>query len=267
LHRLFARRMTIERDLRAELGGGNGLRVVYQPIVNLGSGEPAGFEALARWTHPNTGVVGPAEFVRVAENRGLIVELGRWVLREALHHAAIWQGQEPRGHRAPVSVNLSPRQVSDPRLVDSIAAAMAEANTPPGSLLLEVAETALMEDKETLLDAMHRLRAIGVRMMLDDFGTGYSSLSHVRRFPISALKLDRSFVRNLSTDRPSRAIASAVLHLAHGLGADVIAEGVETSEQAETIRDLGCKYGQGYHFGHPMEVEDAARWLPAAPVA
>jgi diguanylate cyclase (GGDEF)-like protein len=264
MHRRFVRRMSLERALRTALAGGEGLRVVYQPVVTLDSGAPAGFEALARWTHPIDGEVPPSEFVGVAEESGLIVELGRWVLCEALGQAGAWQAAHPGADGARVSVNLSPRQVSDPRLVDTIAKALADAHTPHGSLSLEVTETVLMDDTDLMLEVMYRLRALGVRLMLDDFGTGYSSLSHVRRFPIAALKLDKTFVDEVRTDPSSRAIVSAVLHLAEGLGADVVAEGVETRGQADAVRELGCPLGQGYLFGRPMEAEQASEMLAAA---
>ena len=261
MHRRFVRRMSLERALRTALAGGEGLRVVYQPVVSLHSGAPAGFEALARWTHPIDGEVPPAEFVAVAEESGLIVDLGRWVLCEALAQAGVWQAAHPGSDGARVSVNLSPRQVSDPRLVDTIAQALEDAHTPHGALSLEVTETVLMDDTDLMLEVMYRLRGLGVRLMLDDFGTGYSSLSHVRRFPIAALKLDKTFVDEVRTDPSSRAIVSAVLHLAEGLGADVVAEGVETAGQAEAVRDLGCPLGQGYLFGRLMEAGQAAEML------
>ena len=264
MHRRFVRRMSLERALRTALAGGEGLRVVYQPVVSLDTGAPAGFEALARWTHPIDGEVPPAEFVAVAEESGLIVDLGRWVLCEALAQAGAWHAAHPGSDGARVSVNLSPRQVSDPRLVETIAQALKDAHTPHGSLSLEVTETVLMDDTDLMLEVMYRLRALGVRLVLDDFGTGYSSLSHVRRFPIAALKLDKTFVDEVRTDPSSRAIVSAVLHLAEGLGADVVAEGVETRGQADAVRELGCPLGQGYLFGRPMEPEQAAEMLAHA---
>jgi predicted signal transduction protein with EAL and GGDEF domain len=251
-----------ESDLRRALDNGE-LRNVYQPIVSPRSGEIVGFEALVRWHHPERGVVSPADFIPVAEQSGLIVPLGRIVLEQACAEAAGWN--RDRGERAPlrVAVNFSPRQLSHPRAVDTVVAALESAGLDPKLLCVEITESALVDDAASTLATLNRLKELGVTLALDDFGTGYSSLTYVRRFPIDTLKIDRSFIDGIVGSSEDEAIVTAVLSMGRALGVHVVAEGVETEEQADRLRTLGCKLAQGYLFSRPVAPE-AVRALLAA---
>ncbi|HEV3230467.1 MAG TPA: EAL domain-containing protein [Solirubrobacteraceae bacterium] len=238
-----------ERELRQALERGE-LHNLYQPIVSAQG--IIGFEALVRWHHPERGVVSPADFIPVAEESGLIVPLGRHVLENACREAAGW----PKGdaeHPPTVSVNLSPRQVSDPGLSSTVADILATTGLEPGRLCLEITETVLLQDTEVALQTLRELRELGVSIVLDDFGTGFSSLSYVKRFPIDMLKIDRSFVEGLARDPEDCAIVSAVISMGRALGVDVVAEGVETYEQAAQLKSLGCALAQGFLFARPLD--------------
>jgi diguanylate cyclase (GGDEF)-like protein/PAS domain S-box-containing protein len=251
LHRDFMRRVRTEQDLLEAIEA-KAIDVHYQPVVDLASRRNAGFEALARWTHPVSGPVSPAEFIPIAEASGAIVGLGALVLEQAVRQAACWWprvGESTTG--AVVSVNLSPRQLAEPGAVELIARTLEAAGVPAAAMAFEVTETALLGDVAAARDLLTELRALGVRIVLDDFGTGYSSLSHVKRLPLDVLKIDRSFVREAAADPSSLAIVRAVLHLAEGIGATVVAEGVETEEQHELLLGAGCQYGQGFLYGRP----------------
>lgn len=244
------RYLSIENDLRKALDAEE-LWLQYQPIVNLGTGIAVGAEALLRWKHPGGSMVSPADFIPVAEDSGLIVPIGRWIFRIAALQAAAWN----RGRRTPlfVSVNLSARQFRDPGLVKDVRTAIAEAKIDPSLIKIEITESTVMHNADEAIRTLEALKDLGVLLSVDDFGTGYSSLSYLKRFPIDTLKIDRSFVRDLAVDRDDLAICRAVLDLAQGLELDVIAEGIETREQAETLADLGCRYAQGYLFSRPMD--------------
>jgi EAL domain-containing protein (putative c-di-GMP-specific phosphodiesterase class I) len=210
-------------------------------------------EALVRWEHPTRGLVMPEDFIALAEETGLIVDLGAWVLHEACRQWCDWNADRivvPR-----VSVNLSARQLGQPDLVDTVASALAETGTDPGSLSLEITESTVVEDLESALSALHALKAQGVSISLDDFGTGYASLSLLKRLPVDVLKVDRSFVSGLGRDPQDAAIVSAVIRLAGELGLTTIAEGVETAEQVEVLRAIGCLYAQGFYFARPQPAE------------
>jgi diguanylate cyclase (GGDEF)-like protein/PAS domain S-box-containing protein len=243
-----------ERELRLALERGE-LHNLYQPIVSAAG--IIGFEALVRWQHPQRGVISPAEFIPVAEESGLIVPLGRQVLQSACREASRW----PRGdteHRPSVSVNLSPRQVADAGLAGTVAAILTETGLEPSRLNLEITETVLLQDTDGALETLQELRALGVAIVLDDFGTGFSSLSYVKRFPIDMLKIDRSFVEGLARDPEDYAIVSAVISMGQALGVGVVAEGVETHEQAAQLRSLGCTLAQGFLFAKPLDPSTAA---------
>jgi EAL domain-containing protein (putative c-di-GMP-specific phosphodiesterase class I) len=245
-----------EGELRRALDNGE-LQNVYQPIVSPTSGEIVGFEALVRWHHPERGVISPADFIPVAEQSGLIVPLGRGVLEQACAEAVKWnlsrEGREPLR----VAVNFSPKQLSHPHAVDTIVGALAAAGLPPERLCVEITESALVEDAAATLSTLSRLKALGVTLALDDFGTGYSSLTYVRRFPIDTLKIDRSFIDGIVGSSEDEAIVTAVLSMGRALGVHVVAEGVETEEQAARLRTLGCKLAQGYLFSRPVAPEAA----------
>jgi diguanylate cyclase (GGDEF)-like protein len=250
-----------ESQLRRALENGE-LHNLYQPIVCPRTAEIVGFEALVRWQHPDRGIVSPADFIPVAEQSGLIVPLGRGVLERACAEAVSWN--ERRDGRDPlrVAVNFSPRQLSHPRAVEMVIETLENAGLPADQLCVEITESALVEDAAATLATLNRLKEIGVRLALDDFGTGYSSLTYVRRFPIDTLKIDRSFIDGIVGSTEDEAIVTAVLSMGRALGVHVVAEGVETEEQADRLRTLGCTLAQGYLFSRPIS-GDAARRLVA----
>jgi diguanylate cyclase (GGDEF)-like protein len=227
------------------------LELHYQPIVSLESGQLFGFEALCRWRHERRGLVPPAEFIPVAEQTGLIVPIGRWAIREAVRQLARWQQIMPHNPLT-ISVNLSGRQISDPRLIEDIEMSVEAAQLRPGSLKLELTESVLMDNADAVQRILASLRQLGVHIWVDDFGTGYSSLSYLHRFPVDGLKIDKSFVDALSGGAQGVAMIRTILNLAFNLGVDVIAEGIETAQQAEQLLRLGCMRGQGYLFSRPM---------------
>ena len=216
-----------------------------------------GTEALVRWQHPSRGLVPPLAFVPLAEETGLIVPIGRWVLQTACAQARAWQRAQVDGPPTVMSVNLSARQFSQAGLVDEVAALLATTGLPPQALELEITESVVMDETEAGIARLHALRDLGVRLVLDDFGTGYSSLSYLRRLPLDAIKIDRSFVMGLGTGGPDDRssdlpIVQAVIALAHALGIEVVAEGIETPEQLRLLRSLGCDRGQGFLFARPL---------------
>ncbi len=241
-------RLTLEMDLSEALLRGE-LRLVYQPTVELGSGRIVAAEALLRWAHPERGLVEPAEFVPIAEQSGLIVPIGRWVLEQACAQAADWHR---RGHRIGIAVNLSARQIDRRALVDEVRTALDGSGLDPSSLTLEVTETTIM--REARLSA-HRLRALkdlGVRLAIDDFGTGYSSLAYLRQFPVNTLKIDRSFVAGMTSSKESAALVRTLVQLGRTLELETLAEGIEQPAQLEALRREGCRYGQGFLFAMPL---------------
>lgn len=251
------RRFAIEQSLRRALAS-NALRLVYQPVVDGLSGRTVGAEALLRWTSPELGPLSPAEFIPVAEDTGLIVAIGQWVLETACRQAAEW-----RRTIAPdlvMAVNLSPRQFHD-GLVESVERCLEAAGLEPSALELEITEGLLMNDSETVLPMLRALTDMSVRISVDDFGTGYSSLSYLKRFRLHNLKVDRSFVAGVPEHRDAVAITEAVVAMAHSLGMKVTAEGVETEAQASFLRQIGCDRQQGFLFSQPLEPADYAQRL------
>jgi diguanylate cyclase (GGDEF)-like protein len=239
------RRRSIEAGLRTALAQKE-LRLAFQPLVGLAENRITCFEALLRWEHPERGAISPVEFIPVAEETGLILSIGEWVLREACHTAAAWPG------KVRVAVNMSPVQFKNPRLFETVQAALGEARLSPDRLEIEITESLLLTDSEQTLETLHRLRDLGVRIALDDFGTGYSSLSYLRSFPFDKIKIDRSFMRDLSRKGDSLAIIKAIIGLGHSLGMELVAEGVETEEQLNAVREQGCNEVQGFLFSPPM---------------
>jgi diguanylate cyclase (GGDEF)-like protein len=267
-------RQALDATLAAEAAGldsvdSNGFHLLYQPKVDLRSGRLFGVEALVRWHHPEHGIVSPARFIGLAEESGLIVALGEWVLRTACRQAQRWRTEGPgRGLDAlTVSVNVSARQFEEKHLVGRVAAALQASGLPPGALELEVTESLLMRDLSGALGRMEELKAMGVALSIDDFGTGYSSLSALKSFPISTLKIDKSFVRDLAHSLDDQAIALAVISLGHRLHLRVIAEGVETEEQRDFLRAHECDEMQGYLFSPPVPAERIAALLQSEPSA
>jgi diguanylate cyclase (GGDEF)-like protein len=259
--RILARLQT-EHALRGAVARAE-LAVHYQPIVDVRTRKVVGVEALVRWDRPGIGLVGPDEFIPIAEEAGLIVPIGVWVLREACRQVADWRSAHGELAALQLSVNLSSRQFTDPGLIDAVTAALAWSQLPAGSLTLEITESAFMEDAEATGDALRALTDLGLRLSIDDFGTGYSSLAYLKRFPVSELKVDRSFVDGLSADTEDLAIVAAVIELARALSLDVIAEGVETPAQHRLLVELGCRTAQGYLYGRPRSAEDSTEVLLA----
>jgi diguanylate cyclase (GGDEF)-like protein/PAS domain S-box-containing protein len=242
-------------------------RVEYQPVVALDTGHIVGFEALARWEHPDRGLITPAEFIDLAEETGLIVPIGSVVMREAFDRVACWRRQStvPAAATMHISVNLSARQLATPGLVGAVAAAIEDTGIAPDCVWLEITESALMTDAKAASVTLRALRGIGVHLTVDDVGTGYSSLTYLQRFPVEGLKIDRSFVDGLGTEANDTTIVDTLVRLGHSLGLTVVAEGVETPLQLQHLRRLGCDIGQGYLFSRPMQADvldrDLDQWL------
>jgi predicted signal transduction protein with EAL and GGDEF domain len=256
-------RVATERELRKALEDGE-LRLHYQPIVTLDGGSIQSIEALVRWQHPVRGLLPPGEFIPIAEESALILQIGAWTLREACEQAYRWRARFGDRAPLPVSVNVSARQLSQPDLPGIVRQVLAETGVSAGDLAIEVTETALIEDSSVPAASLRELRSLGVKIMLDDFGTGYSSLSHLQRFPIDALKIDRSFVKHLAAGADDCAIVAAIAAMANALGLEVVAEGVETAEQAVEAEALGCGRAQGYHFARPAPPADVESLLGMA---
>ncbi|MBK8465167.1 MAG: EAL domain-containing protein [Chloracidobacterium sp.] len=251
--------LSIENELRRSLENGH-IVPYYQAVIDLQSGEIAGFEALARWLHPERGLVSPADFVPLAEETGLIVPIGLSILSQSCNQFAIWKKE----HRMPdlsLSVNLSGKQFAELNLVESITAVLIESGLMPGSLKLEITETTVMENTLMSIEMIMKLKDIGVKISIDDFGTGYSSLSYLHRIPFDVLKVDQSFVSRMLMDKESRAIVKTIITLASELEKSVIAEGIEENGQQAMLAKLGCQYGQGYLFSKPVDATSAGQLL------
>ncbi len=255
------RRGAIEDGLHGAAERGE-LTALFQPEVALDSERIVGVETLLRWRHPRWGPVGPADFIPVAEASNLILELGQWVMHEAMRQCARWRaglGDTPFF----VAVNISAREWGHDDFVERVARALAATGADPADVCLEITESALLEDLETATATLRRLKALGLRLAVDDFGTGYSSLSYLRRFPIDVLKVDQSFVAGLGHDPEDSAIVEAVVSMGRALGLTTVAEGVETAHQVLALRDLGCDIAQGYHYARPESAERVSMLLGA----
>jgi diguanylate cyclase (GGDEF)-like protein len=253
MRRQAIRQLTTQNELHRALDRGE-LVLHYQPQVALGAGGPTGVEALVRWRHPERGLIGPGEFIGVAEDCGLIVPLGRWVLREACAQLARWQRGGGRMAGLTMSINLSARQLAQPDLVDDVAAILAEEGVDPAKVCLEITETAVLDDADVMRTRLHALKALGIRLAIDDFGTGYSSLSYLNHFPVDVLKIDRSFIQGMEVrGGRARGVVAAVIKLAGAMGLEPLAEGVEIAEQAEELRALGCPSAQGFLWSAARE--------------
>ncbi|WP_245590310.1 EAL domain-containing protein [Cohnella panacarvi] len=250
-------KLELESDLRKAIER-NELMLHYQPQINAEQNRIIGVEALLRWTHPDKGLVPPGQFITVAEEAGIIGDIGAWVLREACRQMKQWQTQY--GWQVPVSVNLSSQQLLDDRLVDLVAAVLRETELDPAYLELEITESIMM-DASRASSILQKLMEMGIRFSLDDFGTGYSSLSYLRMFPIERLKIDRTFVQEITTNEDDRAIVETIISMAHHLKMNVIAEGVETKEQLQLLLDNGCDEIQGYYYSKPLAAEELVRYV------
>jgi predicted signal transduction protein with EAL and GGDEF domain len=251
MHAAAVSRLKLESDLRQAESRGE-LQIHYQPIVSLRNGCLTGFEALIRWQRPGFGLVPPLEFIPVAEETGLIVPIGSWVLREACSQMRDWQLRFPSQPALTIAVNFSAKQFIQPNLVEQVKQVLGETHLDPGSLKIELTESVAMQDAERTTRILTELRALGLGTSIDDFGTGYSSLSYLIRLPLDILKLDRSFVSRMDKNKESRQIVHTIISLADNLGMDVVAEGIETVEQADELKLLGCQYAQGYFFSKPI---------------
>jgi len=260
MHARAVTALKLENDLRRAVENDE-FRILYQPIVNTESGAVAGFEALIRWEHPERGLTSPAEFIAAAEETDLIIAMGEWVLSKACHQAQQWQRQFPRDEQLFISVNLSGKQFTQRNLVEVVERALSESGLPPRCLKLEITETILMENAEVAISMLKRLRTLGVQLGIDDFGTGYSSLSYLHRLPVNTLKVDRSFVGRMDEAAEYREIVRTIVSLAHTLGLDVVAEGVETAAQWSQLSALNCEYSQGYFFARPFSDDAATKYL------
>jgi diguanylate cyclase (GGDEF)-like protein/PAS domain S-box-containing protein len=252
-------RFEVENGLRKAIEEQQ-LVVYYQPVMSPSDNLVCGFEALVRWNHPTRGLIPPIEFIPVAEESEIIVLLGRWVLREACRQMAEWQRTLAPLRALTVGVNVSARQLSDPGLVEEVESALADFGLNPESLALEMTESSIMGNTQQTLATLDRLKAMNIRLEIDDFGTGYSSLSYLQRLPFDILKIDRSFIREMTAGNGSLDIVKAILQLAHSLNLQVIAEGVETEQQLCALRELGCDYVQGYFFSRPVDASAAERF-------
>lgn len=247
-------------ELRRGIGEG-ALRVHYQPRIDLHTGRASGVEALVRWQHPTRGLLPPSEFIAMAEESGLVRPLGAWVLDQTLKLAESLRRDDHHGAGLEFAVNLSARQLNDPGLVDMVEGALERRNMDPALLLLEITETALMSDPGAAVESLAALKNLGVGLAVDDFGTGYSSLTYLKKFPINELKIDRSFIMGLGRDTGDAAIVGSCIDLAHAVGIRAVAEGVETSGQAQTLQDMGCDLAQGYLFARPLPEPRLREWL------
>ena len=233
------------------------LVVYFQPIVALGTGELRAFEALVRWNHPVRGLLGPGEFIELAEETGAVVPLGAWVLRAACREAAGWRDGLPQAEPLRLTVNLSPKQVAQADLVTTVETILAETGFPPDRLTLEITESVILQPDPLTISRLQALRDLGIQLAVDDFGTGYSALSYLRSLPVTILKIDRSFVTGIADDPEARSVCEAVVHLGEAFKMNVVAEGIETAEQATALIDMGCSIGQGFYFHRPLPPPDA----------
>ena len=251
MDKALQRRRTVEHELRLALGREE-FEVLYQPQYDLMSEQQCGSEALIRWHHPVHGKIAPGHFISVAEETGLIVPIGEWVLRRACFDAVDWP------EHLTVAVNLSPAQFRDSDIAETVADILHETGLPAQRLELEITENLLINDTEEVLGKLNRLRDLGVKIAMDDFGTGYSSLSYLARFPFSKIKIDRQFIRNMTRDPAMRAIVKTIIALGKSLDVTITAEGVETTQQVEMLRKFGCRQVQGFLYGHP-EADDTQK--------
>jgi diguanylate cyclase (GGDEF)-like protein/PAS domain S-box-containing protein len=255
MHHRALERLQLENDLRRAVEQDQ-LQLHYQPILNLKTHEVEGFEALVRWHHPTKGLIAPDQFIPIAEETGMIRSIGRWVLEEACKTARLWEINFPSGNQRFMSVNLSIYQLTQSNFLETVTEILQQTQCHPDCLRLEITESEIMNQDETAILLLQQLRSLGVKLCIDDFGTGYSSLSRLYYFPTQTLKIDRSFVSGMNQSVGQAKIAEAIIDLAHHLGMDVVAEGVETAEQLTTLKNWGCEYAQGYWIARPAAQEE-----------
>ena len=260
LHANILDRMQLVADLRGAVDNKE-LALHYQPIIDLKTQKLTGFEALVRWKHPKRGLIYPLEFIPLAEEQGLIYQIGAWILHEACRELKLLQERHPAQPPLNMSINISGRQFSQQDLVGIISGVIAETGIDPHTLILEITESMIMENVDAAVETMKRLRNVGLQIHIDDFGTGHSSLSYLQLFPVSALKIDRSFISKLTGKGDHQEIITHIVSLAKSLNFDVIAEGVEMEQQLTNIKNLHCGYGQGFFFARPMAFNAIDSWM------
>jgi EAL domain-containing protein (putative c-di-GMP-specific phosphodiesterase class I) len=248
-------RLILELDLRHALDRQE-LEVYYQPIVSLSEARLSGFEALLRWHHPQRGLLSPAEFMSTAEETGLIVPIGTWVLHEACRQLRAWEQEFPSSDHLVINVNLSARQCMHPDLLQEVRRILDDTGVQPSRLKLEITEGVVLENSDAVANVLRELRALGVQLGLDDFGVGYSALSYLQHFPFQTIKIDRTFVSGME-EGSNTEIIRAIMSLAAGFAMNVTAEGIETLDQVNRLQELACEFGQGYYFNKPLTREDA----------
>jgi diguanylate cyclase (GGDEF)-like protein len=258
MHETTKARLQLEAELRHAYERGEFV-LHYQPIVSLATGRLVSLEALIRWEHPVRGCLPPSEFLEVLASTGLMLDVGRWIVAEACRQLTVWR--ESANCDAYVSINVSPRQLVEPGFIDDVARILYDARVSPSDIALEITEDLALGDGETAMRALLRLRELGIRVRIDDFGTGYSSLSYLQRLPVDGLKIDRAFLEQFENDMHRREIVGAIIRLAHVLGLDVVAEGVERPEQLEELRAMSCDLVQGYHLSPPISGERVLGWI------
>jgi PAS domain S-box-containing protein len=254
MHSKAMERLHLENDLRHAIEAAQ-FEVYYQPIVSLADGKIRAFEALVRWNHPERGLVSPADFIPIAEETGLILHIGDWVLRTACRQTRVWQVKLPQARDVVISVNLSAKEFTKAHLVEDVENVLVETGLAPQHLKLEITESAIMDSMETVTRTLGQLRDLEIQLSIDDFGTGYSSLSYLHRFPTNCLKIDQAFIRDMIANPESVQIVKTIVLLAHALDMTIIAEGIETEEQRDMLREFGCEFGQGYFFSPPVTTE------------
>jgi len=265
MHQRAIARMSLETDLRRTLlDNPQNFEVYYQPIVDLRTSAIQGFEALVRWRHPQRGLVSPAEFIPIAEETGLIVPLSQSLMAVACHQLKQWQTTFTQAQNLTVSINLSPLQLHDAGLLEDVDRILQTTGLPPNSLVLEITESMLIGNVDETLAVLQALQRRSIAISIDDFGTGYSSLSYLYKFPIDHLKIDRSFISQMQSSPHHRKIVATIVTLAHQMGFQAIAEGIETQEQVGTLKMLQCDYGQGYWFSYPQPAADMEIWMSKA---
>jgi EAL domain-containing protein (putative c-di-GMP-specific phosphodiesterase class I) len=262
MHDTALRRLELKADLQRAVENEEFV-LHYQPVIRLETGDIEGFEALVRWNHPTRGLVMPLDFIPLAEETGLVVQIGTWVLREACRQGDALQRMVPEGAALHIAVNLSARQLQRPEIVREIAQVLLETGLPPECLVLEITESVMMQDMALSNERLTQLKHLGVLLAVDDFGTGYSSLNYIRRFPVDILKVDKSFVDGVSEGGEESALTAAIIELAGILNLRPVAEGIERADQLDKLLELRCELGQGYYFSRPLPIEGVEELLRA----